>query len=205
MARSTSPVAEPPPSALTLFSIWFRIGLQSFGGGLATLALIRREFIEVRGWITPDEFTRYWALVTAAPGINLLALTILIGRKTGGTVGVAVALAGLLTPSVPITILLTAAYAHIRDVHWVRSAVRGIVPATVGVGVTIMAQTALPVLRSAMRQSKAAAFTALAILIVSASAIAVWPKAVVFALLAMGFAGALGMRPAKEEPVSDDS
>jgi chromate transporter len=163
------------------------------------LALIRGEFVERRGWVTEDEFARYWALVQAAPGINLLALTILIGRKTGGAVGVGLALLGLLAPSVPITILLTAGYEHIRDVRWVHSAVRGIVPATVGVGICIMSQMALPVLRAARARGAFAFGIAVTTVIVSAGIVLVQPRAVVVVLLAAGLTGAAA---AIREPVA---
>src|SRR5258708_38822999 len=94
---------EPPPAPWLMLRVWFSLGLQSFGGGTATLALIQRAVVENYRWIAADEFTRYWALCQIAPGINLFALTLLIGRKTGGAMGAAAALAGLLLPSVRIT------------------------------------------------------------------------------------------------------
>src|SRR5688572_20997901 len=63
--------------------LWFVIGLQSFGGGTATLFLIRRMAVDQFKWLTPDAFTRDWSLVQAAPGIILVCLMILVGRRVG--------------------------------------------------------------------------------------------------------------------------
>ena len=83
-------------------------GLQSFGGGNATFALIRQTFVERQRWIEAEEFNRLFALVQIAPGINLLALTILIGKRLLGGRGILLSLFGLLLPSVGMTTLLTA-------------------------------------------------------------------------------------------------
>src|SRR5438105_7826591 len=101
-----APVSRSPSPRLFL-RVWLGLGLQSFGGGAATLTLIRRAAVEQYGWLSEAEFTRAWALVQIAPGINLLALTILIGRRTLGAKGIALALLGLLLPSVTVTVLLT--------------------------------------------------------------------------------------------------
>ena len=103
-----------PTSLWLLLRVWFMLGLQSFGGGMATLFLIQRMSVEKQGWLSAEEFTSDWALCQAAPGINLLCMTILIGRRVAGLTGALVALLGLLFPSVTLTILMTALYADAR-------------------------------------------------------------------------------------------
>ncbi len=98
------------PGIWRLFFIWGSIGLQSFGGGASTLLLIRQAFIEKHAWVEEEEFLRFWSLCLMAPGINLIGLTILIGRKLGGVRGVVASLTGLLLPSAVITCLLTAGF-----------------------------------------------------------------------------------------------
>ena len=129
-----------------LLRVWLTLGAQSFGGGVATLALIRQASVERYGWLTEAEFARDWALVQIAPGINLIAMTILIGKRAAGGRGIVLCLAGLLLPSALITVLLTAGYAHIQRLPLMQSALRGIVPATVGIGLVTAAQMARPVL-----------------------------------------------------------
>ena len=120
-----------------LLRIWTVIGVQSFGGGSATLYLIRRVAVDRYGWLTDEEFTRYWGLCQIAPGINILGLVTLIGWRVAGGVGVALALGGLLLPSAAITVALTAVYASIRQAPLVRAAIAGVMPATVGLGLLL--------------------------------------------------------------------
>jgi chromate transporter len=147
-------VATPPPLAHFL-RVWLVLGFQSFGGGVATLTLIRRKIVEQQGWLSEAEFIRNWGLVQMAPGINLLGLTILIGQRVAGAKGVALALLGLLLPSVTLTLLLTALYEHIQHLEVVQAALRGVIPATVGLGLLTAMQMARPLLVASRREGKA--------------------------------------------------
>src|SRR5690242_21352672 len=112
--HAQSPLMTKQRSPLQLLRIWTAIGMQSFGGGSATLYLIRRVAVERHHWITDEDFTRYWGICQIAPGINILGLVALIGWRVAGAVGVAVSLTGLLLPSASITVALTAVYASVR-------------------------------------------------------------------------------------------
>ena len=169
-----------------ILRVWFGLGMQSFGGGVATLALIRRAAVEQEGWVTDLEFTRDWALCQIAPGINLFALTILIGRKTGGAPGILAALAGLLFPSVTITILMTAAYARVRHAAAVQAALRGVLPATIGLGLVAALQMLRPLAAAARKEGYDTLIVSAFVLVGSGAAIAVWRVPVVAALLASG-------------------
>ena len=155
-----------------LLWIWTTVGAQSFGGGSATLYLIRRTAVERHGWITDDDFTRYWGICQIAPGINILGLVILIGFRVAGTLGAVLALSGLLLPSAAITVALTSLYASIREVPLVRAAIAGIVPATVGLGLLLGYTMVRPLLSSARREGRSAAFVAVALLLGSTLAAA---------------------------------
>lgn len=133
-------------SSRHLLRVWLTLSVQSFGGGTATLALIRRAAVDEEQWVSAEEFGRFWGLVQLAPGINLLALTVLLGRRTAGGRGIVLALTGLLLPSASLTILLTAVYAHVQHFALVQSALRGIVPAVAGLGLLTAWQIARPLL-----------------------------------------------------------
>src|SRR5215813_12053791 len=94
------PVSEISP--WKLLWIWTAIGIQSFGGGSATLFLIRKAAVEQYQWLTDEELSRYWGICQIAPGINILGLVILIGFRISGVLGAALALGGLLLPSAAI-------------------------------------------------------------------------------------------------------
>ncbi len=184
------PAPAPQPSSLKLFQVWLSLGLQSFGGGAATLALVRRAAVDTHGWVSEAEFARFWSLVQLAPGINLLALTVLIGRRTAGARGIALALAGLLLPSAGVTVLLTASYQRVQDTPLVRDALHGILPATVGLGLVTAWQIARPPLLESRRQGRGSFAVSLALLLASMAAAqwGHWP--VLAVLLGAGTVGA---------------
>ncbi|WP_201364406.1 chromate transporter [Dictyobacter formicarum] len=140
------------PGLWRLFFIWTSIGLQSFGGGATTNLLIQREFIEKRQWMTIDEYTHYWNLCLFAPGINLVALTILIGKKLGGNAGIFVSLLGLLFPSATITCLLAAGFKQVEHIHLVQAILQGVVPATAGIMLLVGINFAQPQLLRAYKE-----------------------------------------------------
>lgn len=180
------------PSALRILQIWFGLGLQSFGGGAATLYLIRQAVVERHGWLSEAEFTRDWSICQIAPGINLLGLTILIGRRVGGMLGAGLALFGLLLPSVTITILLTAAYAASRNLGPAEAALHGVIPATAGLGLLLAYQTGRPLLAEAQAESRAASALGWAVLLGSALIFVIFRPPVLAMLLGGGLLGSLG-------------
>jgi chromate transporter len=170
------------PSPWRLLWIWTVIGVQSFGGGSATLYLIRRVAVERHGWITDEDFTRYWGICQIAPGINILGLVILIGFRVAGTLGAAVSLTGLLLPSAAITVALTSIYASIREAPLVRAAIAGVVPATVGLGLFLGFTMVRPLLNGARREGYATTVVAV-LLLLGSTAVASLARVPVLAIL----------------------
>jgi chromate transporter len=189
-----APMADPqlpPPAAWRQLRIWLNIGLQSFGGGAATLYLIRREAVERHGWVSDQEYARYWGICQIAPGINILGLVILIGWQISGAAGVALALAGLLLPSAAITILLTAMYAQIDQVALVQAALRGVVPATVGLGLLLAVGMLRPLLSASRKEGRASLAVSWALLGGSVLVVALTSAPVVAVLWGIGGLAAL--------------
>jgi len=184
--------AVAPPVALgKLLRVWLLLGLQSFGGGAATLYLIRRAVVDEQGWLTEAEFARDFAICHVTPGINQFSLTLLIGRRVAGLSGALVSLLGLVLPSVAITILLTAVYARYRDLPAVQAGLRGVVPATVGLGVLAAWQIARPQLRESRDEGRSSLVFSALLLVGSAAALALWQPPVLVLLLAGGAASAI--------------
>lgn len=186
-----APSSSTSPTAVALLRVWLALSAQSFGGGAATQYLIYRSFVEQRSWVSPQQFARYWGICQIAPGINLLALTILIGWHLHGSIGVLVSLLGLLAPSVSITVLMTALYTGVRDTPMVQAALRGVVPATVGLGLLMSWQLVLPLLTLSRQKGKAPLLLSITILLASAGALAVLQTPVVLVLLGAGIAASL--------------
>lgn len=146
------------PGAWLLLRIWGGIGLQSFGGGASTTYLIYTTFVEKRGWLLPEEYNKFWNLCVMAPGINLVGLTILIGRKLGGAWGVLISLAGLLVPSAAITCLLTAGFLSVQRFAATQAMLRGVIPATAGIMLVVGIKYAQPLVKE-LRAEGAARLT----------------------------------------------
>ncbi len=116
--------------------------------------LIQRACIS-RGWLDQDEFVQAWALVQISPGINLVKLTALVGHRLRGWAGLAAGCAGLLLPSALVTVLMTAGFAAIRSQPLVQAAMKGILPATIGLSLAMAVQMAQPLLTRARQEGPA--------------------------------------------------
>ena len=203
--------SNPGCTTPTLFSFilaWFKIGMQSFGGGIATFALIRNQCLQ-QNWISEEEFIHAWAMVQLAPGVNLIALVVLIGRRVLGVPGILGSVGGLLLPTVTITILVTAGYSHVKDSVVVTHALAGALPAIVGLGLLTAYQMAFPILRSARQRSRSDLALCILLLLASGGAAALSrlpPFAILLAIASVGAihaAGATKIRALKhsgEEP-----
>ncbi len=156
-----------------LFWIWAVIGVQSFGGGSATLYLIRRVAVDRRAWLSDEEFTRYWGICQIAPGINILGLVSLIGWRVAGAYGAIFSLIGLLVPSASITIAITSIYSVIREAPIVRAGIAGVVPATVGLGLLLSFTMVRPLLSAARRDGGLNTVVATMLLLASTIVVAV--------------------------------
>jgi chromate transporter len=180
----------PPPRLLDILMTWLSIGIQSFGGGSTTLYLIRQACI-TRGWLTEAEFAKDWALVQISPGINLIKITAVIGYQLRGWPGLIAAIAGLLLPSATITVLMTAGFIIIRDWPFVKAAMRGVIPATIGISVALGIQMAQAPLGHARREGRVNVVVQLALLAASALLLAVAHASPVIVLALAGLSGML--------------
>ena len=178
------------PGLWQLFTTWLSIGIQSFGGGSSTLFLINQACL-TQGWLTEEEFVRAWALVQIAPGINLLKLTILIGQKLRGWPGVFVSAAGLMVPSATVTVLMTAGFTVVRSLAVVQAAMRGILPATIGLGLAMAVQMSRPLLSQGRREGPLRLSATLCILAGAALLMAQAGTSPIVVLLAAGAAAVL--------------
>jgi chromate transporter len=115
-----------------LASVWIAIGTRSVGGGASTLMLIRRYLVDRERLVSRREFTEDYALSQLSPGIHLVALAGLLGRRIAGWRGVVVSVAGMMVPAGVITAVLTAAYSGVADHPFAQAALSGMGPATGG-------------------------------------------------------------------------
>jgi chromate transporter len=184
------PSLKPRPGLWDLFTTWLVLGIQSFGGGSSTLILIHQACLK-RGWVDEDEFVRLWALVQISPGINLVKLTILVGHRLRGWPGLIAAGAGLLLPSAAATVLMTAGFTVIQSQPLVRAAMRGVLPAAIGLSLAMGVQMAQPLITQAYHEGTSRLAAHLVILAAAALLMAVNGVSPVVVLLAAGGAAVL--------------
>jgi chromate transporter len=182
---------NPHPGKWQLFRIWASVGLQSFGGGASTIFLIQRAFIEKYKWLSMEEFTHLWNLCILTPGINLIALTVLIGRKLGGAWGIAVSLAGMLLPSATITCLITVGFASVQHLPAVQAILRGVVPATGGIMLVVGLNFALPLIRRSYKNGMLYLLASSVLMIICALAVIFLKLSVIVVILGAILLGAL--------------
>jgi chromate transporter len=195
---------EPGPGKWQLFRIWASIGLQSFGGGASTTLLIQRAFIEKHKWLSMEEFTHLWNLCILTPGINLIALTVLIGRKLGGPWGIAISLAGLLIPSAVITCLLTVGFKTVENLPVVEAILRGVVPATGGIMLLVGLNFALPLIRRGYKEGVLFLLASSVLMIACALAVILLKLSVIVVVLGAAFLGALFFSSKAASPLLEE-
>ncbi len=111
-----------PASVRALFWAFSSLALQGFGG---VLAVVQRELVEKKQWLTPDEFLENWAVAQIMPGANVVNLALIVGDRYFGWRGALAALAGMLTLPLVVVLALTVALSGVADQPAVQGALRG--------------------------------------------------------------------------------
>jgi chromate transporter len=116
---------------LALATLFTKVGLIAVGGVIALVPEIQREVVEVRGWMDAHTFTTLYTLAQAAPGPNLLLVT-LIGWYRAGLAGAMVATLALLLPTSMLTYILSGVWQRLRGAAWLEVVQNGMNSVTVG-------------------------------------------------------------------------
>ena len=174
-----------------LLWVWSLIGLQSFGGGASTNLLIQRYCVEKRCWLTYEELQHFRSLCALTPGINLVALTILIGKKRGGWSGILVSLCGLLFPSALITCLIAAGFMLIEQLSVVKAIVGGVIPSTAGIMLLVAIRAAQPQLQRARREGVISMSVSLLLILLTFSAVGLFHVTIVFVFPVLALIGCI--------------
>ena len=91
--------AQEAKSLGTLFFTFFKIGLFTFGGGYAMIALLEEEFIQRRRWLDKDEFLDMAAIAESTPGPVAINSATYLGYKLAKVPGAATATVAVCLPS----------------------------------------------------------------------------------------------------------
>ena len=87
---------------LILYSLFFRMGAVTFGGGYAMLPILRREIVQKHQWMDEETIMDYYALSQGLPGIIAINVSVFIGYKQRKTPGAVAAALGMVSPCIII-------------------------------------------------------------------------------------------------------
>ena len=109
-----------------LFFEFFKIGLFTFGGGYAMIAVIERTIVERKKWIDHDEYLDVVAIAESTPGPIAINSATYIGYKVAGVLGSTFATLGVVLPSFVIIFLISLVFNQFLELEWVKFAFSGI-------------------------------------------------------------------------------
>lgn|SRR5690554_1592749 len=116
---------------IILFLEFFKIGLFSVGGGLATLPFLK-ELIDKYGWITQEELLNMIAISESTPGPIGINTATYVGYSVGGILGGIIAVAGIVAPALIIIIIIAHYFDRFYERPLVKGAFMGVRPAVTG-------------------------------------------------------------------------
>ncbi|MFM8393536.1 MAG: chromate transporter [Acidobacteriota bacterium] len=139
---------EPRADLQALARTFMRVGLTSFGGGVAMIAQVRRVVVDQHRWLTEGEFLDAVSLGQSLPGAHVANAISYIGLKMAGVRGAVVSLASFVLPSFLIMLGLTIAHDHLLEIPDAQRIFQGFNAAVVG----LIVATTVRLGKSAMQQ-----------------------------------------------------
>ena len=170
---------------LALAVAFGQLSLLAFGGTNSILPEMQRQVVDVHPWITRHEFAALFALAQAAPGPNMLVVT-LIGWRVAALPGALVTTLAVAAPSSVLTFFTGRLWERFRHAAWRQAVQRGLVPVTSGL---VMASAVLLIHSTAVDAGTIVVTVVATLLFVFTR---VHPLAVLFGAAAVGGAGLLG-------------
>ena len=167
-----------PTSNADLFFSFNWLALQGFGG---VLAVVQRELVEKKKWLTLDEFVEDWSVAQILPGPNVINLALMIGGKYFGWRGALSALAGLLLVPTILVLIIASAIAGVADSEAMQGSLRGMGAVSAGL---IMA-TGIKML-PALKTNPMGLVACIALATITFFAIAIWRLPLSWVLLTLG-------------------
>lgn len=186
---SVTPLADKSAMAPTLADLirtFARIGLMSFGGPAAQIALMHREIVEDRHWVAEKDFLSALSFCMLLPGPEAMQLATWIGWRSHGPLGGLIAGGLFVLPGAFVVLALSALYASFGGVPLVAAAFLGVQAAVVAV-----------VIEALIRVSRRALKGRIERLIALAAFLGLFALALPFplVLLAAALIGTLALRP----------
>jgi len=120
------------PGLWEIGTFFLKVGAFTFGGGITVLAFVENQVVTQLQWLTPQEFLDGLALGQLTPG-PILMLAAYVGYKLAGFAGAVVGGLAIFAPAFVLTLSLAPVLARVRQLAWIRAAMRGTGAAVIGV------------------------------------------------------------------------
>lgn len=177
-ALAPDPPRPQPASLADLFFSFTWLALQGFGG---VLAVVQREMVERKRWLTQEEFLEDWAVAQIMPGPNVVNLSLMVGGRYFGLRGALAALAGMLAVPLVIVLVLGVLYTRFGDNPQMAGALRGMAAVSAG----MIAATGVK-LASALTRHPLPLWLTLPITVLGVLMVAVFRWPLLYILLGLG-------------------
>ena len=122
---------RPAPTPWQAFRVWLRIGLLSFGGPAAQIALMHREIVDDQKWLSEKQFLNALSFCMLLPGPEAMQLATYAGWRLRGTTGGLIAGLFFVVPGALVILALALGYATWGQVPLVQAAFTGIKAAVI--------------------------------------------------------------------------
>jgi chromate transporter len=169
---------------LVTLAVQFAImSLLALGGANAVVPEIHRQTVELRGWMDERQFADMFAIAQAAPGPNVMLVT-LVGYHVAGVAGALITTFAMCGPTAMLALYLGRTWDRFKDAPWRMAVQAGLVPISVG----LLAASAIVITRAADHTWVAAIIT------VATAAVAYWTRLNPLWLIAIaGLVGLMGL------------
>ncbi len=121
-----APLLDTPLSIAASSRVWAKIGLLSFGGPAAQIALIQGEIVTRRGWLSEQQFTNALSFCMLLPGPEAMQLAIYCGWRLQGVRGGLLAGGLFILPGALVMLALAIGYVYFGTIGWVESIFTGL-------------------------------------------------------------------------------
>ena len=198
MSSDAAPASSPTPAtghgtAWDLFLVFSKISAKAWGGGSGTTYTMHQELVR-RGYSTSAQYALDLGLARLIPGINLLAVAVMVGYRCCGFLGSLASITGLLLPASLITLVLTAGFVEFTSHPLGTAVVKGVVPVTAALTYAMAVENAS---QSVPWQERRIVILMGVYSALAFTASAVFHLSVVFPIIGGAFYGALLLRPSE--------
>jgi chromate transporter len=121
---------RPQPTLSEFFTLFCRIGLTSFGGGVS--GWLYREIVQKKNWIEEGEFFDAFALCQALPGINVTNMAVWMGYRLLGTKGAIAGVAAIILPPSVVAVMMGILFSSLTRFSLTHVVLTGAAAAAIG-------------------------------------------------------------------------